>query len=121
MKRIIFALVLILSASLTDAKVQNVCEEVFLQVSFTDPTENQKPIKRSPVFIPSISLEDHTLFFATPCDGCTLRLINEDGDMEYVTVIPTDTITLDLPSYLSGEYQLQIIQGNYCFWGYINL
>jgi hypothetical protein len=43
------------------------------------------------------------------------------GDVEYVTVIPTGTTTSVLPSYLSGEYQLQIKQGNYCFSGYINL
>lgn len=121
MKRSILALVLILSASLTDAKVQNVCDEVFLQVSITDPTEEQLPIKRSPVAIPSVSLENHTLLFATPCDGCALRLINEDGDVEYAAVVPMNTTTLVFPSYLSGEYQLQIIRGRFCFWGYIDL
>ena len=86
MKRSILALVLILSASLSDAKVQHVCDEVFLQVSLTDPTEDQKPIKRSPVVIPSVSLEGHNLIFATSCDGCILRLLNEDGDVEYMVV-----------------------------------
>ena len=61
MKIIILSLALLLSASFTDAKVQNICDEVFLQVSLTDPTENQKPIKRSPVVIPSVSLEGHNL------------------------------------------------------------
>ena len=121
MKRFILVLVLILSASLIDAKIQNVCDELYLQVMIFDPTENQQPIKRSPAVIPSVSLEEHTLLFATPCDGCTLRLINEDGDVEYATVIPMDTTTLSLPSYLSGEYQLQIIRDRYCFWGYIDL
>ncbi len=41
MKKIILSLALLLSASFTDAKVQNICDEVFLQVSLTDPTENQ--------------------------------------------------------------------------------
>ena len=104
MKRSILALVLILSASLSDAKVQHVCDEVFLQVSLTDPTEDQKPIKRSPVVIPSVSLEGHNLIFATSCDGCILRLLNEDGDVEYMVVITDETTSLTLPSYLSGEY-----------------
>lgn len=121
MKRSILALALILLASLTDATPKNVCDEVVLQVTITDPTEDQRPIKRGPVVIPSVSLEEHTLLFTTPCDGCTLRLINEDGEMKYITVIPAGTATLVLPSYLSGEYQLQIIRGNYCFWGYIDL
>ena len=121
MKRSILALVLILSASLSDAKVQHVCGEVFLQVSLTDPTEDQKPIKRSPVVIPSVSLEGHNLIFATSCDGCILRLLNEDGDVEYMVVITDETTSLTLPSYLSGEYELQIVRGCYCFYGYINL
>lgn len=121
MKRIIFALVLILSASLTDAKVQNVCEEVFLQVSFTDPTENQKPIKRSPVVIPFVGIDDHTLYFYTPCDGATLQLKNEYEDVEYIVDIPTGTTTLLLPSYLLGDYQLEIIQGRFRYYGYISL
>ncbi len=121
MNKSIIVLVLILSVSLTDAKVQNVCSEVFLNVALVDPTENQQPIKKGPVVIPSVSIEDHTLFFATPCCGCTLKLVNSDGDVEYATVIPMDTTTLILPSYLLGEYQLQIVRGNYCFWGILLL
>ena len=121
MKRSVLVLVLILSASLINAEVQNVCNEVFLQVKLADPTDVNIPIKRSPITVPSISLEEHTLLFATPCDGCTLRLSNKVGDVEYATVVPLDTTTLVLPSYLSGEYQLQIIRGRYCFWGYIDL
>lgn len=121
MKRSIFALVLFLSASLTDAKIQNVCDEVCLQVALVDPTENQKPIKRSPVVIPSISIDDHALYFNTSCDGCTLRLFNEDGDMVVNMIIPEDSSTINLPSFLFGEYEIQIIRGNYCFYGYINL
>lgn len=121
MKRSILTLLVILSASLTFAKSLNVCGEVFLQISLTDPTETLGKLKRSPVEIPSVSLEEHNLIFITSCDGCTLRLINEDGLVEYTTVIPTEAQTLVLPSYLSGEYCIQIIHGRFCFWGYIYL
>lgn len=96
-------------------------EEVDLQVRIYDPTSPNKPIKRSPVLVPSLSLSDHTLYFNTSCDGCTLQLINEDGDIEYGIIIPENTSTITLPFYLSGEYELQIIRGNYCFYGYIEL
>lgn len=121
MKRSILVLILTISASLIDAKVQNVYDEVVFHVTYTDPTEDQRPIKKESAIIPSVSLEEHILLFVTPCDGCTLRLINEDRDVEYITVIPTGTTTLILPPYLSGKYQLQIIRGNYCFWAYIDL
>lgn len=35
--------------------------------------------------------------------------------------IPTGTTNLVLPSYLFGEFEIQIIQGNIYFWGYIEL
>ncbi len=121
MKRSILAFVLFISASITNAEVQNVCDGVYLQIALVDPTEDQQPIKRSPVAIPSVSLEGHNLIFATSCDGCILRLLNEDDDVEYMVVIPDETTSLTLPSYLSGEYELQIVRGCYCFYGYINL
>lgn len=70
---------------------------------------------------PSLSLEDHTLFFNTSCDGYVLRLVNEDGDVEYDTVIPEGTENLPLPFFLEGEYELQIIRGQYCFYGIVEL
>jgi len=39
----------------------------------------------------------------------------------YTLVIPTGTTSLVLPSTLSGDYTIQIIRGNYLFYGTINL
>ena len=94
---------------------------VELKVKPSTPIIVTQPIKRSPVMAPSLSLEDYTLYFNTSCDGCVLQLVNEDGDIEYGIIIPEDTETLSLPLYLEGEYELQIIRGNYCFYGYIEL
>lgn len=121
MKRSILALVLMMSVSLSDAQTQNYYDQVYFQIALVDPTAEHKPIRRSPIATPSVCLEGHTLLFATPCDGCTLKLINQDGDVEYTTVIPTGTQTLVLPSHLSGDYCIQIIRGRFCFWGYIVL
>ena len=92
-----------------------------LEVRRIDPSVPVRNIKRSPVRIPSVSILDHTLYFASSCDGCTLRLVNEDGDVEYAVEIPENTSTITLPFYLSGEYELQIIRGNYCFFGFVEL
>ena len=40
---------------------------------------------------------------------------------EYETIIPENTSTITLPLNLSGEYELQIIRGNYCFYGSVEL
>lgn len=92
-----------------------------LGVGVVDPENGSLGGQKIPITIPEISLEDHTLFFYTPCDGCTLRLLDENENVVFSTVITTGTTSLVLPSTLSGEYEIQIIQGNICFYGYINL
>ena len=121
MKEKVLVLALVFISSFCGVKAQNVGNGIDLEVYITDPTENYEPLPKSPILVPSVSLEDHTLYFATSCDGCTLRLVDANDNVVYSTVIPTGTTSLVLPSSLSGEYKIQIIQGNLCFWGYIDL
>ncbi len=103
------------------ASSMSLFDNLSLQVRLIDPSLPAKGIKRSPAKAPSLSILDHMLYFATSCDGCILRLINEDGDVEYVIEIPENTSTITLPFYLYGEYELQILRGNYCFFGFVEL
>ena len=95
--------------------------EVQLEVSKIDPTIMDDDQHKGPVQIPEVSLDDHTLYFFTPCDGYTLNLVDENDVVVYTIVIPTGTTSWGLPATLSGEYELQLISGNYCFWGMITL
>ena len=103
------------------ASSMSLFDNLSLQVRLIDPSIPTRGIKRSPAKAPSLSILDHTLYFATSCDGCILRLINEDGDVEYAIEIPENTSTITLPFYLYGEYELQILRGNYCFFGFVEL
>lgn len=123
-KKLFFILGLILMVSLqgvAQTQSQQDPEVVILHIKTENPIQATGPIRRSPAMAPSVGLEDHTLYFNTPCDGCTLQLINEDGDVEVDVVIPEDTTTLTLPFYLEGEFLIQIIRGRYCFYGFIEL
>ena len=102
MKKVFLGICLMFLATLSIANVQKVCDGIILQVRF-------------------VSLDNHTLFFLTPCDGCTLRLLDDNANVVYSTVIASGTTSLVLPSTLSGEYEIQIIQGNICFYGTIYL
>ena len=95
--------------------------DIPLNTSKVDPTGDQISIPKSPVQVPSVSIDGHTLYFFTPCDGCVLNLVDENGVVVYSLVIPEATTSLELPAELSGEYELQIVRGNYCFWGEIDL
>ncbi|MBR3481249.1 MAG: hypothetical protein IKQ59_12425 [Prevotella sp.] len=69
--------------------------------------------------VPEVGIEDYTLTFSTPCYGFTLELLDEDGDVVYTTVITSTTV--NLPSTLSGEYQLRLYPtgGTIYFYGYV--
>ena len=118
MKRYVLALALVLASSFSGVKAQ---DEIGFEYGIVDPTSGYEPYEKGPVLVPSVSIEDYTLYFTTPCDGCTLRLLDENDVVVYSTVISAGTTSLVLPSYLSGEYEIQIIRGNICFYGYITL
>ena len=96
-------------------------EPISLQEEVINPTSPHGGIPKSPILVPEVSLDDHTLYFFTPCDGYTLNLVDENDVVVYTIVIPTGTTSWVLPASLSGEYELQLISGNYCFWGMITL
>ena len=90
-------------------------ENVYLHMRKVDSADSAKSVKRSSVKTPSLSLENHTLYFNTSCDGCTLQLLDESGNVKYTKVIPENTSNITLPSDMAGGCELQIIRGQYCF------
>ena len=116
MKTKIFAL---LMAFMPFASVCVNAAPVPVNLSIEDPTINQGESHRGPN-VPSVSIEDYTLTFTTPCYGYTLVLIDENDEEAYTTIISSSTV--NLPSTLSGDYELRLIpndgSGIY-FYGYV--
>ena len=120
MKRIVCILTLVLAMlSFTNVHVIATPVQVQLNVCIIDPTNDQDEPQRSTVTVPSVEIEDNILYFITSCDGMELRLVNEEDEVEYTTVISGSTLVL--PSTLNGNYQLQIISETYIFYGDITL
>lgn len=92
-----------------------------LEVGYIDPSSGEGGTHRANISVPYIGIDGHVLTFYSPCDGCTLCLSDENNNTVYTTVIPVGADALALPSYLSGDYKIEIIQGIFCFWGYIEL
>lgn len=90
-----------------------------LEVGYTDPNYDKPADPKTPILIPKVSIEDYTLTFDASCLGCELRLLDEDGVLVFSSTITSSSLVL--PSYLSGDYELQIIRGIYCFYGNISL
>ena len=123
MKKKRFLIISCLAAvlSFTSVNVYAAPEGIVLHVGYEDPIYGDDGLQRSPILVPEISLDGYSIIFDTPCDGCTLRLLDANDNVVYSTIIPTGTTSMVLPSSLSGEYKIEIIQGNLCFYGYIFL
>ena len=119
-KTFITAITLMMSMmSFANGEPDFIGEQLELEVGYIKdlPIGSSRP--RTPEAIPVIYFDGNTLYFATPCDGCTLQIVDEAENICYELVIPIGTNELDLPENLFGEYKLRIINGNTCYYGNI--
>ena len=95
------------------------------QVKKTDnPVKGGGPVHKAPAKLPTppdATLSENILTFLDSHAEYTLYIIDEDGEEVYETLIPENTSTITLPSYLSGEFELQLVTGVWCFFDYIEL
>lgn len=120
-KTVLLSIIAIVSMAFTSfCYASEAGEPIPLEGGYINPTAGSGNHK-GPDQVPEISLDDHTLYFFTPCDDYTLNLVDENDVVVYTIVIPAGTTSWVLPATLSGEYELQLISGNYCFWGMITL
>ena len=76
---------------------------------------------KSPIQIPEVYLDGHTLSFDAAIEGCTVRLLDEDENVIFSDFIEENQTSLILPSTLTGIFELQIIRGNIIFYCEIEL
>lgn len=78
---------------------------------------NDRP--RSPIYVPHILIEDNIIFFDISCIGCSFHLFQGD------VIVYSDVVDMNgetqLPSNLSGVYQLHLQFGSITFIGEIEL
>ena len=78
-------------------------------------------LPKSPVQIPEVYLDGHTLSFDAAIEGCTVRLLDEDENVIFSDFIEENQTSLLLPSTLTGTFELQIIRGDIIFYCEIEL
>lgn len=87
-------MLLFVGVSFADTQQLSSYEAIILHASITDPTKDQEPYKLGPVKIPSVQQDGHSIKFVTSCDGCTLKITSDDGDIEYLVTIPEGATTI---------------------------
>ena len=87
--------------------------------------DNTMPIghghTKSPIAPPTVYLEDNTLSFVPDHPEYVLYIKDEDEEVAYSTVVTSAETQVTLPTYLTGSYKIELVMGNWCFWGYITL
>lgn len=76
---------------------------------------------RNPINPPSVSIEGNTLYIESGHPDYTLQLVDEEDVVVYEVFVDADTNVVLLPSTLVGEYRLNLLWDEWCFWGYIEL
>ena len=75
---------------------------------------------RTPVVIPDVYIVGYTLSFDDSCIGCSITLLDEDECIVFMDVVDENGI-VDIPNYLIGTFELQLVQGNITYSGEIEL
>lgn len=76
---------------------------------------------KSQVQVPTVYIEDYTLYFEANHPDYVLNIKDEDGDVVYTTVVYSAQTQVVLPSTLSGDYVIELAVDNLLFTGWINL
>ena len=79
------------------------------------------PLPKSPIQIPEVYLNGHTLSFDAALEGCMVRLLDENENVIFSDFIEESQTSLVLPATLTGTFELQIIRGNFIFYCEIEL
>ena len=90
-------------------------------VSWGDPSDPIVNLPRNPIDPPVVYLEDYTLTFEVDHPEYVLYIKDEDEVVVYSTVVTSATTEVVLPSTLSGDYEIELIMGDWLFSGWIEL
>ena len=121
MKKVLLAMMLVCSTVVASASALLPPGE---PIPFTSEKINKDKLgpgsSRGPVQAPVVYLDDYTLLFETHGDF-VLQLVSSDDVVVYETCVPSSVSEVQLPSYITGEYELQLLTGSISFIGYIVL
>ena len=123
MKKLLFTIMFLfsflLTGSFTDFNSANAQQQVNLSIIKTKPIGHNVP--RTPVRPPVVYLDDYTLTFESHIDY-TLQVVSlDDETVVYDAYVPGSVSEVQLPSYLTGEYELRLYTDSFLFVGYVEL
>lgn len=126
MKKVFLSLYLFMAAlnsPISAAVNDSIGSKINLQfvLPYTDP---RNPYGHAPVRAPQASIDDHTLYLWDARDFLVyIKEEDEDGNEQvvYSAFVSASETTVNLPADLYGTYIIEVIRGEQCFVGEIEL
>ena len=95
--------------------------QISLTVEKIKDTELGNGYPKSPVQVPYVTLDDHTLYIWSQHGGYTLTLLDDNDAVVYQTYVAAGVQYAVLPTTLSGSFTLQLSDDTYLYTGMIDL
>ena len=76
---------------------------------------------KSPMRPPVVYIEDYTLAFVADHPEYILNIKDEAGEVIFTTVVYSTETQVTLPATLSGDYEIELLMGNWKFMGNITI
>ena len=120
-KKLLFVLCMLLATSLCSAS-NSLAMMISFETGYVDPNQSKGTLRpRDLVDPPTVYIEDFTLLFEASHPEYVLNIKDENGDVVYTTTVYSAQTQVVLPSTLSGNYQIELVMGNWLFTGWIEL
>jgi len=118
-KKIVAVLMLFMAVGVTNLYAGE-GDPLDLEVRKIDETPTQHGGMKTPALIPNVWQDGYELEIETPHAEYVLNIVS-GTTVVYSVVVPANVSLVMLPATLSGTYELQLIQGDLCFYGDIDL
>lgn len=119
MKKFLYLAIAMMFLSIQKSEGEDMNDLIEFQVEIKDPTIEQRPVKKMPVWYPQVRINSHKLTFLTSCDGYILRIVDAEGEAVFATILNAEQI--NLPISLAGEFIIELSLGDVCYYGGITL
>lgn len=94
---------------------------VDFECTYSKPIGTGVGFPRNPIEPPTVYLNGHTLYICSDGRDFDLQVVASDETVVYSTYVSSSTTEVQLPSTLSGDYHLELFNGEYVFIGEIAL
>ena len=99
--------------------MSTVCQAARVRVNIEDPFGDY-PVHRTPTQLPVVYIDGYTLWFEDIWEGYVLQVV-QDNIVVYTTSVLPGMSSVDLPSSLSGTYEIRLVTNTHYYYGYIDL